>query len=64
MIGVIIAVAVIVGAFYALSSCSSSGDVYYHVPGISVEVDKSKKHYKPSAPKPAPKFGSSVGRKR
>lgn len=48
-----------------LGSCANSGEEYYHVPGVSVEVDKGKsKHYKPSAPKPAPRFGGGVGRKR
>lgn len=63
IIGIIIMVAIFLGVLYASSSCSSSGEEYYHVPGVSVDVDKGRKHYKP-APKPAPKSGGSVGRKR
>lgn len=50
---------------FAVSASCSSGEKYYHVPGVEVEVDvdKGRKHYKP-APKPAPKSGGSVGRKR
>lgn len=45
--------------FIAVACDSDSGEKYYHVPGVSVDVDKGGKHYKP-----APKFGSSSGRKR
>lgn len=57
VIGIIIVVAVFLGVFYALSSCAGSGEEYYHVPGVSVDVDKGRKHYKP-----APRFGTSKKR--
>lgn len=57
-------VGLVVVFFFIAKACDTgSGEEYYYVPGVSVEVDKGKKHYKP-APKPAPKFGGSVGRKR
>lgn len=37
------------------ASCSGDGEEYYHVPGVSVDVDKRK------APS-APKFGTSKRR--
>lgn len=58
--------ALVVGVLllFAISASCSSGETYYHVPGVEVDVDKGSKHYKPSAPKPAPKLGGTTTRKR
>lgn len=56
-------VGLIVLFFFIAASCNSGGgERYYHVPEVSVDVDKGKKHYKPSAPKP--RFGGGTSKRR
>jgi hypothetical protein len=41
LIVLVVAIFVILGAFYALSSCASSGPQYYHVPGFDTHKSKT-----------------------
>lgn len=43
VIAIIVVVALLLGAFIALSSCSGSGSTYYHIPGTDTHKSKTVK---------------------